>query len=378
MKISGNGGKLAIGALALTLLAGCAQKNDTQANGAQEEAKNAQTQTAVANDKKATEEKSEVAAGEIAKLGLGFDTTLKTTDQMGEKGASAQADGMAVAVGFDTDGKIVDLRYDVIQPKVEFSNDGAYTAPAEAASSKLEKGASYGMKEASEIEKEWDEQSAAISAYAIGKTVEEIEGIATKEKDEHHKAVPDVADLASSVTIDIGAFQKLVREAYDNAQDASGGEKVGLKLTADTQKSKGVEGEKGPKAAIEISAAAVVIDKDEKITASRIDISEPTAEFDAAGKVKQADAEIKSKRDLGDAYQMKEASEIKKEWYEQADAFEAYVGGKTAEEVLAIPTKEKDEHHKAVPDVADLASSVTIDIGDLQKLVQGAVENASK
>ena len=40
-----------------------------------------------------------------------------------------------------------------------------------------------------------------------------------------------------------------------------------------------------------------------------------------------------SKRAMGDTYGMKQASPIKKEWYEQADAFDAYAVGKTAAEL---------------------------------------------
>jgi hypothetical protein len=43
-----------------------------------------------------------------------------------------------------------------------------------------------------------------------------------------------------------------------------------------------------------------------------------------------------TKRGKGDAYGMKAASSIKKEWYEQADAFDSYAVGKTAAELAKL------------------------------------------
>jgi hypothetical protein len=40
---------------------------------------------------------------------------------------------------------------------------------------------------------------------------------------------------------------------------------------------------------------------------------------------------------LGDGYGMRSASKIGKEWNEQANAFAAYVIGKTVDEVKALP-----------------------------------------
>ena len=51
----------------------------------------------------------------------------------------------------------------------------------------------------------------------------------TKAKDDHHPAVPDEADLASTVTMNVSDFIAAVAEAYDNAIDVkAGAEKFGL------------------------------------------------------------------------------------------------------------------------------------------------------
>ena len=68
---------------------------------------------------------------------------------------------------------------------------------------------------------------------------------------------------------------------------------------------------------------------------------------------------FETKKELKEGYNMKPASPIGKEWYEQIAALEEYATGKTAAEFLATATKAKDEHHTAVPDVEDLASTCT-------------------
>ena len=104
-------------------------------------------------------------------------------------------------------------------------------------------------------------------------------------------------------------------------------------------------------------------------------MAEPALTIAADGGVTAPDT-VRSKLELGDSYGMRNASSLGKEWYEQIDALEKYAMGKTAEEFVATPTKAKDEHHTAVPDVEDLASSCTMDIGSFLAAAGKAVANA--
>ena len=74
--------------------------------------------------------------------------------------------------------------------------------------SKNELGEGYGMKKASGIGKEWNEQAAAFAKYITGKTTAEAAGIAINEE-----GVTTEADLLSSVTIHISDFLELVTKA---------------------------------------------------------------------------------------------------------------------------------------------------------------------
>ena len=99
--------------------------------------------------------------------------------------------------------------FDAVQAKVNFDASGAITTDvSQPVQSKNELGDAYGMKKYSGIGKEWYEQAAAFAAYAQGKTLDEITGIAVNEK-----GAPADADIASSVTISVGGFTALLEKA---------------------------------------------------------------------------------------------------------------------------------------------------------------------
>jgi hypothetical protein len=82
------------------------------------------------------------------------------------------------------------------------------------------------------------------------------------------------------------------------------------------------------------------------------------------------------KKTLGEGYGMRGASPIGKEWFEQIAALEQWMIGKTIDEVMAMPVYAKDDNHTSVPDVEDLKTSVTIDVGASLEAVKGAVDAA--
>ena len=78
---------------------------------------------------------------------------------------------------------------------------------------KNELGDEYGMKKASSIQKEWNEQAAAFAQYCLGKTADEITGIAAGEDGK-----PADADLAAGCTMHPGNFQWIMAAAIANAK----------------------------------------------------------------------------------------------------------------------------------------------------------------
>ena len=105
------------------------------------------------------------------------------------------------------------------------------------------------------------------------------------------------------------------------------------------------------------------------------DVAQDKVTFDSAGHVTSDNATSMSKKDLGDKYGMKDKSSIKKEWFEQVEALEKWAVGKTVEEVLNMPTTQKDEKH-TVPADKDLMTGCTIGVTGFQQALDKAVKNA--
>ena len=105
------------------------------------------------------------------------------------------------------------------------------------------------------------------------------------------------------------------------------------------------------------------------------DVAQDKVTYDATGHVTSDNSASMSKKDLGDNYGMKDKSSIKKEWYEQVEALEKWAVGKTVEEVLTMPTTQKDEKHTVTAD-KDLMTGCTIGVTGFQQALDKAVKNA--
>ena len=164
---------------------------------------------------KAVANAKELGADAADTLGLGVETTIdKSKDATAEAPGVAQAYTHYVATTFAADGKITSCVIEASQSNVEFDAAGKVTSDLAAPlKTKVELGDDYGMKKNSKIGKEWYEQADAFSKYVVGKTVEEVKGIAL---DESGHATD--ADLTASVTASIGEFQLMIEKAESNAK----------------------------------------------------------------------------------------------------------------------------------------------------------------
>lgn len=312
----------------------------------------------------ATSTEPSASAPATVKTGLAIITSIAKSTDAGEKDGLAQADSLIAAVTVGADGKIVSCVIDAAQTKVNFGTDGVIITPLDTVfKTKNELGTEYGMGKASSIGKEWNEQAAAFAKYVIGKTADEVKGIAV---DESKHATG--ADLKASVTVSIGTFINAVQKAAANAKDlgASATDKLGIGTTTNIAKSKNAGDDPGL-AQVYSTYTALTKDAAGKITSCIIDASQANINFDKTGKITtDITAAVQTKDELGDAYGMKKASSIAKEWNEQAAAFAAYVTGKTVSEVQSIAVTE------GKPSGADLTSSVTIHITDFQAIIAKA------
>lgn len=296
-----------------------------------------------------------------------------TADVSASKDASAGGDGQAqtdltlVAVTVGEDGVIDDCVIDMIQAGIPFSADGMLTGdPTAAVLSKNELGRDYGMHKASSIGKEWNEQAAALADYAVGKTVEQLKGIAVNEK-----GAPADTDLASSVTISIGGFLAGIEDAVSKASHLGASQGDQLRLTAVTSLAGSRDAAAGEDGLVQVDATlAAVTLKDGVVTSCYLDAIQTDLKFTATGVITTdlADQPL-TKNQLGDSYGMKQASSIGKEWYEQSAAFAAYVTGKTAGQISGLGVTEAGKASDA-----DLVASVTVSIGDFQRAVLKALQ----
>ena len=132
-----------------------------------------------------------------------------------------------------------------------------------------------------------------------------------------------------------------------------------------------MESSKTENAQVDATVATVVLDKDGKIVACRIDVAQNKMAV-VGGAVDTAKV-FETKMELGDRYGMagkvdNDGNGVMKEWYDQTKAFEAYVVGKTAAEVNSIETQLVNNHHIA-KDQALLDAGCSMQITDFMAAV---------
>ena len=130
-------------------------------------------------------------------------------------------------------------------------------------------------------------------------------------------------------------------------------------------------GEANGKGTATMTVAAVLVDANGKIVQCQIDCADNKVEYSADGKA-VAKTEFKTKYEMGAGYNMVAYGGATKEWFEQADAFEALCVGKTATEVLALVVN----GDKGTDEV--LAAGCTITVNEMALAVEKAVKNAKE
>ena len=151
----------------------------------------------------------------------------------------------------------------------------------------------------------------------------------------------------------------------------SKGVKTGFAVVSSAGSSKDATADADGLAQVDSTAVAVLVDDKGVIQNIVIDVVQTKFNFSATGEFTTDLAKtFDSKKERGDAYDMKKASPIGKEWDEQAEALEKYVTGKTLEEVKGIAV------NGGYPADEDLTASVTINIGSMLTAIEKAVNNA--
>lgn len=303
-------------------------------------------------------EGTEYAGEGQLKTGLAVVTSIKVADAAADTDGSAEFDVTLVAVLVDDNGVIADCVIDSIGSTVSFDTTGAITSDVTAeVLTKNEKGDDYGMVAWGGAVAEWYEQADALARFAVGKTLTELKNGAVGET-----GYAQDADLATSATIYLGGYVAAIETAVENARylGAEAGDE--LVLASNSSLASSTTGT----AQLDTDAVALTM-SDGIITSCYLDALQATVTVDENGVA--AAGNTLTKNELGADYGMVAWAGATYEWYEQAENFSAYVTGKTPAEVAGIAVNESGK-----PADADLATSVTIAIGNFQTLIAKAAQ----
>ena len=161
---------------------------------------------------KAVAQAQAIGASSSDALGLGVATNMAHSVNAGEKPGLAEAYSYYIAITKNSKNKITSCLIDASQGQVNFNTSGKITTDLKVrVKTKNELGPAYGMKKASKIGKEWNEQAAAFAKYVTGKTPAEVANIAVN-KEGHATG----SDLLASVTVGILDFKAALAKAAAN------------------------------------------------------------------------------------------------------------------------------------------------------------------
>ena len=264
------------------------------------------------------------------KFGAGvYVSTPTTTDATADKEGTGKVDVTVAAVTVDADGKIVACQLDTMSNSVSFDKDGKAIA-VESFKTKYEAGKDYNMVKDG-AKKEWFEQADAFETVVAGKTLDEVKALVA----EGNKGNSDVVN--AGCTIKINEFVGAIEKAYNAAKDSDVTAENTLKVTAVTEQTcTDATAEKDGSNKVSTTVFAAAVDADGKVVTASSDCVEVSFTFSKKGaSTLDTTKAVLSKKEQGTNYDMVK-DDAKKEWFEQAAAFDAACVGKTATEIKAL------------------------------------------
>ncbi|MCR5154360.1 MAG: hypothetical protein K6B75_05880, partial [Lachnospiraceae bacterium] len=263
------------------------------------------------------------------KLGVGT-LILRTSSSSAtaEKNGTAQTDAYVAGVILDKNGRVTSIAIDANQTKIAIDAKGTVVTSFDTEfKTKYELKEDYNMKKFAGSQYEWYEQDEAFMEYCIGKTLAEIEGIKVTER-----YLDDSVDLKASVTIKVDELKEVVIRAIKNAAPVKGvttDDTVSIGISTSISKSTNASAEADGLAQAYGTFAVTAVGTNGSITGVVLDAYQSNVNFDTTGTIKTDLAEeVSTKNQLKDAYNMRGASAIGKEWFEQAAAYADFVVGK--------------------------------------------------
>lgn len=276
---------------------------------------------------------------ETLKLGLGVTSYAeKVTNADADTNGTAKTVTTVSAVLLDKDDKIVKCVIDAADNTLEFTSNGKFTAATEF-KTKYEAGKDYGMVAYGGAKKEWFEQVDAFTSLVVGKTIDEVKALVAT----NNKGTEDVINAGCTIIISdfVKAIEKAVKAATNSNATADSKLQLGIVSAQGANKDATEEAEGTNKVETNISACA--IDNDGKLIATKTDSVETSVAFNAKGIAStKSGAEYTTKYEAKENYGMAAYGQdlnedgVVKEWFEQADAYNAACIGKNANEIAAL------------------------------------------
>ena len=266
------------------------------------------------------------------KFGVGvYTATPSVADATEDKNGQGKVAITVAAITVDADGKVVACQLDTTENTVEYTFEGKAVAN-DAFKTKYEQGKDYNMVTYGGAAKEWFEQADAFETVVVGKTLSEIKALVA----EGNKGTSDV--VTAGCTIMIHEFVGAIEKAFANLADSTATASSALKLGMHTEQSTAdATEEKDGSNQIETTVFAAAVDTDGKVLVASSDCVQVKFTFNAAGaSTFDTTKAVASKREQGANYGMVAYGNAAKEWFEQADAFNALCVGKTAAEIKAL------------------------------------------
>jgi hypothetical protein len=305
------------------------------------------------------------------KFGLGVVAAYgEVKDASDEGNGEGEVVVNVASVLVDSEGKIVKCVLDCADNKAQFTAEGTAVEAGEF-KTKYEMGDDYNMVTYGGAKAEWYAQADAFAGLTVGKTLDEVKALMA----EDYKGTDEVVN--AGCTIYVSDFVKAIEAAYNNAADSKATADSTLKLGVVTaQTNKDVTDEADGEIELATTVVATALDAEGKVIVAATDVASAKLTFDAKGvSTTDTTAAIATKKGLGKDYNMAaygndlNGDGVVKEWFEQADAFNAALVGKNATEIGALAVE-------TGYGAADLQTAgCTIHVGDM---VKAAVKAATK
>lgn len=284
--------------------------------------------------------------GVPVKFGLGvYAYTEEGTNADGETDGEGEIVVTAAAVMVDANGVIVDCVIDTVAYTAHWTAAGDDITHEfdEDIKTKYELGTNYGMSAyGNDVNGdgkvlEWNEQIDAFRSVVKDKTIDEVKALVVNGYQGNEEV------MNAGCTMGIADYVKALEKAVANAKDCDSLAIDTLNLAiVSADDGKGATEEADGNVELEVTIVGSAVDADGKVSAMVTDAVQGAVSFTLTGEATYSAGELKSKLELGTAYNMAAyGTDLNGdgkvlEWNEQAAAFDAECLGKTASEISAL------------------------------------------